>query len=234
LSEPQRILDYASPRPRGRVRLPAESHIEIQSDRDSTTITESLKGRATAIAAIIFAVFVLIVLLGVISAQTWYWYDHPGAGLFVPVFLSALWLAEAVLGVFVLDQTYRRTVLRVRDGELTVIFSGLFSPTRSHHWPLEDIGELRVELTQFGPEMAPLAELQIRPSTDVSVHLFTDHREMEVQHIQVVLVRALNGEHDVPIAPQPAAAFPDAATFNRLLRTTRTLRDADQAKRIGN
>jgi hypothetical protein len=232
LSQTQQILDYASPRPRGRVRLPAESHIEIQADRDSTTVTESLKGRSTAIAAIGFAIFVLIVLLCVIVSLVQDWYVHPGNGLVEPVFMSIVWLAEATLGVFVLDQTYRRTVLRVRDGELTLIFSALFSRTRQHCWPIEEIGELRVELTQSGPDAASLAELQIRPAHDVCVHLFTDHRELDVQHIAAVIVNALNGEHELPAAREPKISAPDEAVFNLLLKKTRALRQSDQSKHI--
>jgi hypothetical protein len=233
LPEQQFILDYASPRPRGRVRLPAESRIEIQGDRDSTTIIESLKGKETAIAAIIFAVFVLMVLLVAIVAEWPTMVRQHRDALVLPVTLCVLWIAEATVGVLVLDQTYRTTILRVRDGELALIFRGLFSRTKEHHWPIGEIGELRVETTQSGPGIEPLAELQIRPARDVSVHLFTDHREMEVQHIAGVITRALSGEHNIPFSSQSIIVTPDEATFNRLLSTKRLLREVDRANRIG-
>ena len=119
MAQPQLILDYASPAPRGRMRLPVRSEIRITADGDSTTIRETLQGRA-AIAAIVFAVFVLIVLLGAIASQLTDWHKQWQTLPILPAFLAALWLTEATLGVFVLDQTYRKTVIRVCDSELTL------------------------------------------------------------------------------------------------------------------
>ena len=123
MSDPELILDYASPRRRGGMRLPVESQIQITYDRDSTTVSESLKGRNSAIVAIIFAVFVLSVLLNSIVSELMLWRSHPAGGPEVSILLSVLWCTEATLGIFVLDRTYRRTVIRVSDGEMKITFS---------------------------------------------------------------------------------------------------------------
>jgi hypothetical protein len=143
-----------------------------------------------------------------------------------------LWLAEAAIGVLVLDQTYRKTVLRVGGEEMRLVLRGLFSGERRHAWSIAEIGALRVESTQAIVGAPPLAELQIHPSHDLCVHLFTDHHEDQVKQIANIIAWAMKGEHPLPAASEPAVAVPDEATFNRLLGRTRTLRDSDRARRL--
>jgi hypothetical protein len=231
LPKPQLILDYASPRPRSRLRLPVESRIEITSDQDSTTITETLQSRGRAIGAIIFAVFVLIILLGTIVSEVMEWRTHRAQDPTVAVLLSMLWGLEAALGIIVLDQTYRRTVVRVHDGELTLVFSALVSPVRRHCWGVNELGELQIVSTQSGPGVIPLAELQIRPGPDIWIHLFTDHHETEVRQITAVITRALKGEHDLPVATPAVIAGPDGGSVHHLAQTQRTAREAAERAR---
>src|SRR6186997_1492171 len=64
MSEPAPILDYASPRPRAKVRLPARSVLDLQYDRSAgeARVVETLTGKGEAIAALGFAGFVMVVL----------------------------------------------------------------------------------------------------------------------------------------------------------------------------
>ena len=232
MSEGELILDYASPRPRGKVRLPSKSYLTIEHDRDTTTVTESLRGKTSAVVAMIFAAFVMGVLLLVIVGLLTAYQRNPQDNLLVEaIVLIVLELIEGSVGVVVLDQTYRKTVVRVRDGEMTLIFSALLTRTRWHHWPIDEVGTLNVQSTQSGAGLPTLAELRIQPARDVSVHLFTDHREVDVLHIAALLRAALAGE-TISMPPQAVSTVPDAATFDRLMQTHRTLREIDRSKRI--
>ncbi len=235
MAEQTLILDYASPRPRGKVRLPAESKLDIRGDKESLQIIETLKGRSRALAAITFGVFVLIVIGLACGYSARMAYLRPSRyGLESPIILGTLWLAEAVLAVIVLNQTYRSTIVRVQDSELILQFKGLFSGTRTYRWPVSEIGEIRVEPTQLGAGMAALAELQIRPTYEVSVHLFTDHRMSEVQMLAVSIQSAVRGEFAPPatVAVLAELAGPDEAVMNRLMERHRQQREADRARRI--
>jgi hypothetical protein len=179
------------------MRLPVDSRIAITSDRDSTTVTETLKWRQGTIIAIIFAGIVLSVLSTDIVSDLMVWRRHPADGLTSPMVLSAFWLLEAALGVMVLDQICRQTMIRICDSEVTLVLSALVSPTRRYCWPVQQVGELHIVFTQSGPNVTALAELQFCPASDTSIHLFTDHREAEVRQIAGVISRALKGEHVV-------------------------------------
>src|ERR1700733_68631 len=100
------ILDYASPRKRVRLRLPAKSRIRCQISTGRLTIIESLDGQGGAIGAIVFAVFMLI-YMGLLIAFV------RGAAP-----MAILWILEAVVLVMVVHQTWRKTLLTVTAEEV--------------------------------------------------------------------------------------------------------------------
>src|SRR5437660_7759280 len=64
------ILDYASPRHRGPVRLPSQSHIEFQVDRGEVMVNEWLATKAWAGVAMTLAVLTLVMMPAVLVAST--------------------------------------------------------------------------------------------------------------------------------------------------------------------
>src|SRR3954454_13649736 len=68
MTGPSAILDYASPRPQGRVRLPSRSRLDVVRDRHEVTITETLSGKDSALFGVAVAVVTLAVLPAVMYA----------------------------------------------------------------------------------------------------------------------------------------------------------------------
>jgi hypothetical protein len=182
------ILDYASPRQRGKLRLPSQSVLDVRRDEAGVTITETLSGRAGAVGAIVFALITLLLLGG--TATTYI----SGAGrsaspetilLFV---IATVWFSELAVLLVVINNTWRRTVLVAGAGGLSLEFRSLFSKRR-YAWPAERMEDVRVArmantsalVTWGGP--SPLGELQLLPVGERAVSLFTDHREGELHSI---------------------------------------------------
>lgn len=232
-SDPSPILDYASPRPRRRLRLPAKSVLDVRVDPDGlgVTIVEKLAGVPEAVAGMIFAVFVLVVAGATASINLRIaWVKHHLIDPF-GVMLAVFWALELTLLILVIDRTWRRTILEARDGRLTLRFSGLFG-TREHRWPFDHVGEIAVAPTQEAIGAYALAELRFRATDDVTVHLYTDHRADEVLAIQSLLSRILSHEPAVVAQlAQPAAAIatepPDGKTVSRLVDVRKTMRQRE-------
>jgi hypothetical protein len=236
MSDLSPILDYASPRPRRRLRLPAKSVLDVRVDPDGlgVTIVEKLAGIPQAVAGMIFAVFVLIIAgaMAWISLRT-VWVKHHEIDAFGAI-LGFFWAAELTLLVIVIDRTWRRTILEARDGRLVLRFSGLFG-TREHRWPFDQIGDVAVVPTQEAVGAYALAELHFRATDDVPVHLYTDHRADEVLYIQSLLSRILRHEPAAASAAasvaQPVAAIPiqppDGKMVSHLVDVRKTIRQRE-------
>lgn len=232
---PSPILDYASPRPRRRLRLPARSVIDVQVDPfgRGVTIVEKLQGIPEAIAGMGFAVFVLIVVGAVAySSLRHEWLKHHAIHP-MGALLGGFWLAELLVLLIVIDRTWRRTTLEARDGRVTLRFKGLFG-TREHRWPFEEIADLDVVATQEAVGVYALAELRFRATDDVPVHLFTDHRAEEIVRIQSILSRVLAGEAPpatssggIDATPGIAMEPPDGKTVSRLVDVRKSLRQRE-------
>src|ERR1700730_17352264 len=94
-ASPKPILDYASPRSHGKLRLPSRSILEwhwsdAAGERD-LVVTEKLRGRAGAIVALVFALFILFLLAAEMRAF-FLWPSH-GEGVSVAVvgILGLVW-----------------------------------------------------------------------------------------------------------------------------------------------
>ena len=197
----QPVLDYASPRARGKTRLPSRSTLvseERPAGRDgavAVTLTETLSGKGRAVFALVFAAitFVLLVLAVVQSVRSpvnrkLSLQKTPEA--FVPLLLpGAVAAAEAVVMLLVVNNTWRRTVLTAEDDMLRLLF---WSPlrTRRYAWEAAMIEDVRC-VRGDGPTALHLAELQIHPAGSGVVHLFTDHVAGQVESAAAAVRRAL-------------------------------------------
>jgi hypothetical protein len=194
MSDPQLILDYASPRKRRRVRLPARSVLTLNHGvGGSVTVVEQLKGEAPgAVFATAFALFVAWTAGSVTVGQTkWVLRHRHTTGDFVVLaILAAAVVAELLLAALIIRNTWRRTTLSADADGLTLEFAAPFMRRRRHHWPREDVQDVALSVTQMQADAEGLGEIQIR-ATGTVVHLFTDHRVVELEPIERELDRAL-------------------------------------------
>jgi hypothetical protein len=229
-SEPQLILDYASPRKRGKVRLPARSVLEVTQDaRDaSVRIVETLSGREFAIIAIVFGVFVAAVAgFGAVRETLWVLHHrHYPIDFLPPMIMAVAALAELVLGVFVIRNTWRQTTLTADRERVTLTFTGPMQSPWRREWTCEEIGEVALISTQAETDAIRLAEIRLRPR-GLLINLFTDHRESELADIADRLNRAIKGEGPPPVDAQPAkyVHVPDPQTLERLRGKRQELHD---------
>jgi hypothetical protein len=178
------IIDYASPRPRSKLRLPSLSRIVCQVEPDRLTVMERLEARGGAIEGICFAIFMLF-YLGAIIPESRDWS--------VAVVVGMFWLAEATVMMLVIHQTWRKTLLTAEPAELRLKFT---SPLyrKEYRWPAREIVDLKSVVTANAQSVDPLAELRIQISNGQDLRLFTDHRVGQIDDLAVALGRALRGE----------------------------------------
>jgi hypothetical protein len=198
VSGPSAILDYASPRPQGRVRLPSRSRLDVVRDRDEVTITETLSGKGSAIGGIAVAAFTLLQLLFGMYREAWgkdglLTRQHPSLlepeGIWLLV-MAGLWVTELVVMLIVINNTWRRTVVQARDGTLSVEFTAPFG-RRRHAWPFDQVLELHVDRSLVPGFTTPKVELVWRVWGGQHVRLFTDHPEPELDAIAAALRQAM-------------------------------------------
>lgn len=193
--QPAAILDYAGPRPRGRLRLPSQSLLAVDRDPDGLTVTQTLRGKGTAYLAMAAGLFCVFVPPIVAISQAAYPATLP-ARLFTGQFDSdgvvglcyalAIAVAEAVVLILVANNTWRKTILRARDGEVTLLFSSLFH-RRAYRWPFDRILEVGVDRTMQPGYLDPRVELVLRAHGGEHVHLFADHPEATLEAIVAAL-----------------------------------------------
>jgi hypothetical protein len=171
MAGPTDILDYASPRPQGRYRLPSVSRLDMQRDREGLVVVETLRGKGRAIVAMAIGMMTLFTLPFSVAmtvpsgAALWRDLQNPdarGPTLFWTAFMAGLWLADAVVLTLVFNNTWRKTILEARDGMLSLTFQSPLAK-KAHRWPFEQILELGVDRTL--------------------IHLFADHKEAELEPI---------------------------------------------------
>ena len=201
--QPQAVLDYASPRPRGKLRLPARSQLHVVRDDAGVAVLETLSGQGRAIFAITFAALTLVAMVWVISDQFGLLSGRlrPGAAA-AAVFGGVLWVGGLMSMLKVIDSTWRRTVLRVDAAGVSLEFSSPLA-RRAYRWEAAQVEEVRVERTSEAA-YPPLAELQLHAAGMPIVHLFTDHLEEELTLI-AQSARAALGLPPAYTAPPPIA-----------------------------
>ncbi len=231
------ILDYASPRKRGRLRLPAVSRLTVAVADGRVTVEESLAGRAgVAAAALLFGLITTCAAAMAAMASGYdfrhhHWFhDWPVA--FVPGGLAA---AEVGLMVAVVQQTWRRTILTAEYDELRLAF---LSPLhrRRYRWTGNDVADVLIVHTANTDTGLPLGEVLITRVAGGDVRLFTDHPARRLGGLARAVHDMLRDGHadpppdDRPIrtsdVPVPLDVAPQAkVTTARLVDVHRALRD---------
>ena len=175
MDEQTAILDYASPRKRGRLRLPATSDVVVSGGDGTVVVEESLAGQGRAVAGLVFGA-VVVLLCSAAAVGVGLDLTHHGLHRDAPaaLIMAALAVAEAATMVGVVQQTWRRTRLTVEFGDLRLAF---LSPLhrRRYRWAGEAIADVVVVLTANAETGLPLAEVLITRVSGGDVHLFTDH-----------------------------------------------------------
>jgi hypothetical protein len=206
--QPELILDYASRRKRSAFRLASGSILDAawSGDRERYTVHERLAGQAGAVAAIVFCLFSLPLLIGISIAEA----RRADAGLFVLIAVAIL--IGITLVPMTIQQNWYQIRLTVFDRHLHLRMGG---PLRKHDWtwPAADVDSVRLLNTQNEPDAPLLAEIEILARGVPPIRLFTDHLESELTRIATEINRALHGE----TPPPPSAPSP---------RTTESLRQS--------
>jgi hypothetical protein len=197
MTDVQPILDYASPRPRGRVRLPARSTLDVRTDPDSVEVIERLDGHGEAIGGILFAAMTLILMTVVIQPELRYAMRR---GPTLPLTLAAACIVGGVVvTAMVINNTWRRTVLSANADGVRLRFFAPLSGSRRYAWEadrIEGVGVVTNDPNIAAAEMElsrsrVLAELQIHPVAGAIAHLFSDHEAFQLVPIKDALLRVL-------------------------------------------
>jgi len=178
------ILDYSSPRPRSKLRLPSLSRIVCQIEPGQLVVQEWLQARGSAFAGICFALFILA-YLGTIAV---YSHDRPVAAV-----LMFFWLTEALVMLLVIHQTWRRTLLTVTAAELRLEFTSPFY-RKEYRWEAGNVADVVGVVTANAQTFEQLAELRIQISSGQDVHLFTDHPAGQIDDLVTAVNRVRVGE----------------------------------------
>lgn len=185
------ILDYASPRSHGKLRLPSHSILEWRwadpERRRDLIVIERLRGRGTAIPALVFGV-VTLCMLAIPLVRDVAVSLHQN-GFFESTLGAVVCFGEVAVMVLVIRNTWRETRLETVDGELRLTFKiwiGL--STRRYCWMPGVVGEVRVVTMNAN---LGTGELQIFPAGHATVQLFTDHSRRQLDPLAADLRTAL-------------------------------------------
>jgi len=191
MSEPNLILDYASPRKRSRFRLASKSLLDCRWAGEDLVVREWLAGQSQAKMAIA-ATGVRLAISGALVASEWH---RTAVGMLI--FIIAIMGLAVGLVPLVIQQSWRETVLRVGDGQMRLMMGGPLA-RRRWSWRLEQVLAVRVIATQVREDDgAPvLGEVEILPEGSPPLRLFTDHREGMLNGMVVEIERAVRGPVD--------------------------------------
>jgi hypothetical protein len=198
---PTLVLDYASPRPRVKVRLAANSVLHEDVVDGRCVITEVLSGKAQAAGAFVFSAFVLLVMS--FSAL-----DTPGNDRrFMLRFVGVVATIMISLALLIVRNTWRRTVLFADCRSVSVTFTGPLSASRRYQSPAASIEKIEVVGTDAAGR---LGELRIAPLGGAELHLFTDHLFMDVQRIANNVAAAIREGGTATVLPTAGMALATA------------------------
>ena len=172
--EPSLILDYASPRPRGAVRLsrlPARSRLSIEQLGDGgLRVAEWLEGQGAAIGAIVFALFVMLTMLPVFAGL------KPRRDAGALVCLGPFWLSMAVLIPCVINSTWRRTVVEVGSMSLRIRVHAPLWGRKRYEWRVDQVASVEaLQWTDGSPLAASIARVIVTIRDEKPVVLFSGH-----------------------------------------------------------
>ena len=228
------VLDYASPRHRGKLRLPSRSVLEARRNDNGLVVTETLSGSGGARGAVAFGAVTWLILaslgVGQVVAHAGRWQDIDTV---IVLLVGGVCAIELTVLLMVINNTWRKTVLLAHPERISVHFVAPFSK-RHYVWPAHRVEDVRVVRT-YEPESlpawhgqaVPLGELELIPGGEPMAKLFTDHpeadlaviaraaREMIAAAQKPVAVEALS---PVP-APPPPVGDDDDLDFDAIIPT---------------
>jgi hypothetical protein len=186
------VLDYASPRPRGKIRLPSRSRIEARQERNEVVVLEWLEAKGRALFAIGLATITLLILPATLLVEIWSWRRslHAGDLIFEIGAVGVVWSIEIVVLLMVINNTWRRTILEGRRDGLLLMFSSPFAQRR-YEWGASEIEDLRLVTTTKPTDRNVLGELQVHVAAQPVATLFTDHAMAELTPIVSALRQAI-------------------------------------------
>jgi hypothetical protein len=187
MSQPEMILDYASPRKRSALRMAAQSELDWAWVGGELFVRERLANQVQAVLAIVLSGFtVMTVWPAALSGPVRF---SPGV-LVLPMLVTAPWVAVVLM---VVQQSWGRTELRVGDGEVRLYTGGPLAHRR-YAWRFEQVHAVRVVALGGQWDAWPLGEIEILAEGSVIVRLFTDHLESRLTQVAAAIDAALKGE----------------------------------------
>ena len=189
------ILDYSSPRPHGRTRLPSDSRIEMLPDADGVVIHEWLAAKGRAIFAMAFAGCALVVLILVfvseeLSQSRGRFVADLGAIAFFAVLDLLVLIGGIVVMAMVINNTWRHTFLEARRDSVILRFRAPFGSER-FEWNASEVEAVRLETTTTAADRNHLGEIELHIAARPLVKLFTDHPYRDLEMIERALRQAL-------------------------------------------
>jgi hypothetical protein len=172
------VLDYASPHTHGAARLPARSVLTYQRTADGGVIVlETLTGKSGAIGAMVFSGLSLALLMIASIAAGLPWQAMFGPGAFA--------LAGAIVMGMVVNQTWRRTILRGTSAGIELSFLSPLQRARLMQWPADQVHAVMPVYTadERLDDEAARGELNIVISRGPLLRLFTGHAHAEMAWI---------------------------------------------------
>jgi hypothetical protein len=175
------ILDYASPRQWGKVRLPSQSRFELRMEPDGVIVHEWLQAKASAFIAMAIAVFTFVAMFVAACGNFRYHMTTEDRAfmLGVPAMVGVM---EILVFLLVINNTWRRTTLKARRDSMMLTFVAPFG-TRRYEWDASRIEDIRIRPTTTAEHRNSLGELEIRISGHSMVKLFTDHSAAELHEL---------------------------------------------------
>ena len=193
------MLDYASPRPQGKLRLPAKSQLETRLDGDQVIVREWLQAKTGGLIAMAFSLVPMLSLpVSVFGALSYR--DPIESRLAVLAFTAAVWVSEIVVLLLVINSTWRQTILRAGKDSLLLTFSAPFG-RRRHEWNASEIEDIKMASTTTVIHKNRLGEIQIHIAGQPLVSLFTDHAAMELEPVVAALRQAAGLGKNVQAQP---------------------------------
>ncbi len=184
MSQPQAILDYASPARAGRFRVGSHSVIDIFDRGEKVQILERLENRWVAALLIAIDLFIVSTLFFSVSwnrvRRDWYHGHQLDGSLVIACGFSVVFLVVAFIAIL---HNWASTRIDADAQELKIVFA---NPVRRRVFALNRITIHSLEVETAGGRN----ELRIF-SSHHEIRLFTGHSLAELARIATLLVRAL-------------------------------------------
>jgi hypothetical protein len=184
------VLAYATPMSRRQISKPLRMRIIYAPGPDGPQFTEVSDEKGWALAAMIWCGFTMLLLgrnlLAAVDA-----YSRSGGRLFEVLIVGLLLVVQATVMTLVFNQTWRRTLLAVRDGMLLLQVKAPIGSWR-RQWPLAEVLHIHpLILSHAGGGSEPLCELQVQVSGEPAISVFRNYGRRELDWVASSLARSI-------------------------------------------